>query len=517
MHTTVRCIVKSNAEDSGSAQNEARLPTGVPGLDEILHGGLLPRRSYLVRGTSGTGKTTIGAHFLTGGASPEDALFLTLSETRESLVRNAGSQGIELGEVRFLDLTPATDDLRLAESYTIFETAEVEGGGLLEKIADGLRRQCPERVFIDSLTQLRFLAPDAFQFRKQVLSILRYLTGRGATVLFTSETSSETPDDDLRFLSDGILSLDHGKLERTVQITKMRGADYRSGMHHFTISSTGVRVYPRLEPGSPRTGEVYEQQRIGCGEPELDRMLHGGLDRATVSIITGPSGVGKTTLGLQYMKEAASRSERSVVYTFEENPSTLRHRCTQLSIPVAEMLDTGLLAVEYVEPLGCSPDEFTEHVREEVEQRNARIVMLDSLSGYRIAVGGSKEELVVRLHALCRYLTNRGVTVIVINEVESITSEAFRVTEGGISYLGDTIVMLRYLELNGEIEKCIGVLKKRTGDFDKGLRRLSIGQGGISAGRQYSGISGILKGTPVHTHSGNGAHGAYSDSQHEPQ
>jgi circadian clock protein KaiC len=296
----------------------------------------------------------------------------------------------------------------------------------------------------------------------------------------------------LQFIGDGVIHLNNDSADgRTLSVTKFRGSDFRRGFHSMRLTNIGMEVYPRLQP------EVYKrefvQQAIASGVPELDELLHGGIERGTVTIITGPTGVGKTTLGLQFMKEAAGRGERSVVYTFEEAEETLLHRCEAINIPVRAMVERDTLSVVQVEALHFSPDEFANLVRQEVEKKKARIVMIDSVSGYRLSVRG--QDLVSHLHAVCKYLQNMGVTVILINEVEHITGD-FRATDVGISYVADNIVFLRYLELQGQMRKAIGVLKKRVSDFEKTLREIEITRYGIKVGRPLTGLRGILSGTP---------------------
>jgi circadian clock protein KaiC len=296
----------------------------------------------------------------------------------------------------------------------------------------------PQRVFLDAMTQFRYLASDAFQFRKQALSFLRFLIEQGATVLFTSEGSHEAPDDDLQFMADGVIHLDFAAEGRTLGVSKFRGSDFRSGLHGMKLSATGAEVFPRLLP------EIYQQKFVAealpSGVPELDELLHGGFERGTISIISGPTGVGKTTLGLQFMKEAAGRGERSVVYTFEERIGTLLHRAEAVHIPVHAMTERGTLSVVQVEPLQWTP-------------------------------------------------------VLLISEVETITGE-FRATEAGISYLADNIVFLRYLEIQGEIHRAIGVLKKRLSSFEPTLREIEITRYGIKVGKPLTELRGILRGMP---------------------
>ena len=469
-----------------------RLSTGVPGFDEVLHGGLIPGRAYLVRGQSGTGKTILGLHFLKAGTEAgEKPLYITLGEPAEQVRTNAEVLGFDPKGITFLDLSPSSEFFSEIQTYDIFSPAEVEREPTTQRIIEQVQALKPQRIFLDAMTQFRYLSPDAFQFRKQVLSFLRFLIEQGATVLFTSEASQDTPDDDLQFMSDGVIHLNFASEERSLSVSKFRGSDFRTGSHSMRLTQTGMEVFPHLVP------EVYGQEFalevLSSGVPELDELLHGGFERSTITIISGPSGVGKSTLGLQFMKEAAGRGERSVIYAFEERKETLLHRCQAINIPVYAMMERGTLSVIQVEPLHYTPDEFANLVRYEVEQQKARIVMIDSISGYRLSVRGN--ELVNHIHALCKYLQNMGVAVLLINEVETITGD-FRPTEIGISYIADNLVFLRYLEMEGELRKAIGVLKKRMSDFEKTLREFEITRYGIKVGRPLTNLRGILKGSP---------------------
>lgn len=469
-----------------------RILTGVSGLNEVLNGGYVAGRAYLVRGGPGTGKTTLGIHFLASGvANGEAVLMITLAETVAQLQRTAEGLNFNTEGITFLDLSPSSEFFAQVQTYDIFSPAEVEREPTTQRIVEQVESLKPQRIFIDSMTQFRYLASDTFQFRKQVLSFLRYLTERGITVLFTSEHSIEAPDDDLQFMSDGVLNLNFNEGNRTLSVSKFRGSGFRDGDHSFRLISNGIQLFPRLLP------QVIEQtlntEAISSGIPEIDELLHGGVERSTITIISGPSGVGKSSLGLQFMKEAAGRGERSVIYTFEENKETLLHRAERVNVPVYAMQERGTLSIVQIEPLHYSPDEFANLVKQEVEQQQAQIVMIDSVSGYRLSVRG--EDLTPQLHALCKYLQNKGVAVLLINEVESITGE-FRATEIGISYLADTIIFLRYLEIRGELRRVIGVLKKRMSDFEKTLREFQISRYGIKVGSPLNRLRGILTGVP---------------------
>lgn len=471
-----------------------RVSTGVGGLDEVLHGGLVQGLAYLARGGPGAGKTTLGFHFLGSGVTNgEKALFITLGEPEDQLRRSAKGVGLDLEKVVFLDLAPTSEFYTQDQSYDLFSSAEIEHEPITQSIREAVERHKPARIFIDSLTQFRYLSTDPYQFRKQTLSFIRFLIEHGATVLFTSEGSPDAPDNDLQFMCDGVINLNSTPNGRIVQVSKYRSSAFRSGSHSMKLTDQGMSVYPRLIP--EMYGREFVGDTISSGVPELDELMHGGLERSTITLITGPSGVGKTTLGMQFMKEAAGRGERSVAYIFEEGVETLLHRCEAVNIPARTMIEQGTLLVAKVEPLTLSPDELASMVRREVEENDARVVMIDSISGYRLSLR-SKSDLVVHVHALAKYLAYMGVTVILIAEVEAIASESFRLTDVGISYLADNVVFMRYLEMAGHMTKAIGVIKKRTSDFQKTIRQLDITSYGIKIGEPLTNMRGLLKGTP---------------------
>ena len=473
-------------------ETDTRLSTGVGGLDEILHGGLWPGRAYLVSGGPGCGKSILGLHFLIiGAAADEKTLYISLEEPEERIRQNTESLGFDLENVVFLDLSPTSEFFTEMQSYDLFSPAEVEREPISQQIMEQVKTLRPQRIFLDGMTQFRYLSSDPFQFRKQVLSFLRFLSEQGSTVLLSSEASPDTPDADLRFMSDGIIELRSGQDGRTVSITKFRGSGFRKGRHSMRLDSTGMQVFPRLVPASYR--REFPADVVNSGVPELDELLHGGLERGTVTIISGPSGAGKTTLGMQFMKEAAERGKRSVVYTFEEGVGTILKRCEGIDLPLGHMMEKESLAIVPVEPLLYSPDEFAALVRQEIESHGAGIAMIDSTAGYQLSF--QDEDIGSHLHALCKYMKNMGVTVILINEVEMVTGD-FRATEMGISYLADNIIFLRYMEVDGEMRKAIGVLKKRVSDFEKSLRELEITRHGLKVRRPLEGMQGILSGTP---------------------
>jgi circadian clock protein KaiC len=478
------------------AAAEERCLTGIAGLDEILHEGLVRQRAYLVRGGPGTGKTTLGLQFLRAGVvRGERSVLITLESSEAQLRADAEAQGLDMEGIAFLDLSPTTEFFAENRSYDIFSPGDVERDPTTREIIDTIEREQPDRVFVDAITTMGYLAPDAFQFRKQALSFLRYLVERGATVLMSSEPTASVPDDDLRFMSDGIIELDvspqHGTLRRTLSVTKLRGSDFAGGSHSIRLTGEGMVVYPRLAPADHE--RAFDPEQVPSGLPELDEMLGGGIERGTITMLSGPSGAGKTTLGTQIMTNAARCGERCVIYAFEEQVATLTHRCDAIGMPIRALVADGRLAVQHVEPLRYSPAEFALMVRREVEEQGTRIVMVDGIAGYRLTLAG--DDLITQLHALGRYLKNMGVTVIFINEVEYITGD-FRATDIGASYLSDNLIFFRYVEIDGQLRKAIGILKKRLGDFGKTLRELSITARGVEVGAPLTGLRGVLTGTP---------------------
>ncbi|MBA1147823.1 AAA family ATPase [Ectothiorhodospiraceae bacterium WFHF3C12] len=470
-------------------EKPSRITTRVPGLEGVLHGGFLPERSYLISGGPGTGKTTLGLHFLAAG-SDSPALLISMGEAERNIRSDAAAIGLDLDHVKAIDLSPGAQASSGA-AYTLLEPWEAEPTDIRARVDEIFPHGPPARVFIDALSQYRHLVPDAFQFRKQVMSLLEYLTRSGSTVLYTAELGSAA-DEDLQYLGDGILRLDWAPTGRTLSVVKFRGSAFAEGRHTVRLTGRGMQVFERLVP-SDHT-QAFRSVPLPSGVPELDTLTGGGLERGTVTVISGPTGVGKSTLGVQFMREAARRDERSVVFSFEEKLATLRHRCEQIGIPLTELIASDSLAVEEVEALQYTPDEFAWKVRVEVEDRGARMVMLDSLAGFRQSIQG--DDVARHVHALCRYLSNMGVTVLLINEVGTIAGGELRVSDYGISYLADAVLLLRYLELDGELRKTIGVLKKRTGDFEKTLREFEITSTGLRVGEPLHGLRGVLRGVP---------------------
>jgi circadian clock protein KaiC len=474
---------------------DERVSTGIAGLDEILHGGLVPKRAYLIRGGPGAGKTTLGTHFLkAGAANGESCLFINLGEPESQIRANAASVGLDITDVTFLDLSPTPDFFTKVQSYDIFSPAEVEREPTANRIVEQIQQLRPSRIFLDAITHFRYFASEPFQFRRQVNSLLRFLVEQEATVLFTSEENLMLQDEDLQFMSDGIINLTHENGERKISVLKFRGSSFRSGSHTLRLTNKGMKVLPHL------VTEAYDasltSHSLSSGIPALDQLLGGGIEQSMITIVSGPTGVGKSTLSMQFMAEAAKRGERAAVYTFEEWEGTLLKRSQSVGLPIETLLEQGTLMIRQVDPLQYTADEFAYLVREDIDENGTRVVMIDSVAGYRLSMRGS--DLASRLHELCKYLQSRGVTVILVNETESVVG-AFKATEHGISYISDNIIFLRYIELHGELRRVVSVLKKRLSNFEKTLREFEITSSGLYVGKPLTGLRGILSGIPEET------------------
>lgn len=472
---------------------DLRVSTGVSGMDAILKGGLIKDRAYLVRGGPGLGKTTLGLHFLTAGPEGESALFIGFQEPEAQIEANAGAVGLDVGGVSFLNLVPDAEFFTDQQGYDIFSSADVEQEPLAASIVQAVEKFAPTRVFVDSLTQLRFLSADAYQYRKQVMSFLRFLTQRGATVLFSSESSADTPDDDLQFMADGVLHCEAGPSGPAVRVSKFRGSGFVHGSHHVRLGSSGMQVFPRLVP--PLIRKAPDQDKVwSSGSPKIDAVLHGGLEAGTISLLTGPAGVGKSTLAAQFAVEAGRCGSASALFLFEEDRNIFLRRTVSLNMEMDRLVREKVVTLEQVEPMRYLADEFTAEVLRQIQEDRVELVVLDSVAGFALTLGG--EDVEARLHTFANTLARMGLTVLLINETQAVTGQQFQATEKGISYISDNVIFLRYMEVEGGLTKTLGVLKKRLSGFDTTMHTYDIGKGGLIVHGSIEGLHGVLSGMP---------------------
>lgn len=477
-----------------------RVQSGTPGLDEVLHGGFIEGQTAVVNGGPGTGKTVLALQFL---AAAERGLYVGFEERERDLRRNAQTLGIELSDVAMVDLSEQESRFFTDSSYSVFSPEEVEGEGLIDRIAEAIDSESPTRLVIDPVTELRALLPDDYQFRRHISSLTNALKERNTTTVCTAQATSEGEERDVQFLGDAALEIRRTTGHRSLEVTKFRGSSYASGRHTYRIhSGTGGRVYPKLVPGEHRRSG--DRSKLSTGITELDDLLGGGIENGSVTVVSGPSGVGKTTLSTVLLRAGAQQGIRPNAFLFEELAEDFRYRAQQLDLGIEDAISEGEILLTEVESLTQSADEFAASVRDAVEEKGVELVVIDGIAGYRMGLRGedSQTELTRELHALSRYLKRMGVTVVLIEEVTNITGD-LTATDEQVSYLADNIVFLRYVEIDGEIRKVVGVLKKRYGDFERQIRTLEIGQGGIEVGEALTGFRGVLTGVPERVTEGN--------------
>lgn len=479
---------------------DERISTGNAGLDRILNGGLPPNRLYLVEGAPGSGKTTLSLQFLLDGkARGERTLYITLSETSEELAAVARSHAWDLEGIDLFELSSAEEVLGEGREQSILHSWEMELGGTIRLIQAEVDRVQPSRVVFDSLSEMRLLAQDPLRYRRQVLALKQFFAGRQTTVILVDDLtgSDGSRDAHLHSLCHGVitlerLTLDFGAARRRMQVQKLRGVDFVAGYHDLNIRKGGLDVFPRLiasEHHAPFAGAPTPS-----GVDELDALLGGGPLRGTSTLITGPAGSGKTTLALQYVNAACERGEACTLYEFDERIGTLLVRAEAMGLELGRHLESGLLKIVQSDPAEVSPGEFAWNLLREIEDRNVRLVVFDSLSGY-LAAMPQEQHLVLQMHELLSYLNQQGVVTLLINPQSGLLGT---MATGGlnISYVADGVILLRFFEADGRIRKAISVIKNRGGPHEDTIRELRIDQRGVRVGEPLVRFRGVLTGTP---------------------
>lgn len=475
-----------------------RCQTGVPGLDDILNGGLLPHRLYLLEGTPGAGKTTIALKFLIEGAKlAERCLYISLSESKEELLAGATSHGWDMDGIEILELIADAQELDGEQELTMYHPAEVELTATMRKVLDAVMRVNPSRVVFDSLSELRLLAQSSLRYRRQILALKQFFTGRKTTVLLLDDLTGETTDLQLQSIAHGVITLEqlspvYGATRRRLRVVKFRGTGYRGGFHDFSIDPGGVVVYPRLIAAEHCV--PFARERIASGVTALDALLGGGPDRGTSTLLMGPAGSGKSTIAVQYAVAAARRGDHAAIFAFDESTATLEARTAALGIKLQEGLQGGQVRVQQVDPAELSPGQFAAMVRESVERDGARVVIIDSLNGYLHAMP-DEHFLTAQLHELLTYLGRQGVVTLMVVAQNGVVGINM-VSPVDTSYLADSVILFRYFEYAGKVKKAISVMKKRSGKHEESIRELHFDEAGIHLSEPLTQFRGILTGVP---------------------
>jgi circadian clock protein KaiC len=473
------------------------ISTGVPGLDDILAGGYPSNRAHLIEGQPGSGKTTLALQFLLDGIEKgESGLYITLSESKRELQAVAASHGWSLDGLAIFELVPPELSIDPGQQQSLLYSSDLELGETVQMVLAEVERVKPARVVFDSLSEIRLLSQGSLRYRRQVLAIKHFFLKNNSTVLLLDDLTSEYDDLNLHSISHGVIRLEqlsvlYGAERRRLRVIKMRGVRFRGGFHDFVIRKGGVQVFPRLVAADHH--RPFDEEPVSSNISELDALLGGGLDRGTSTLLIGPSGAGKSTMALAFLTAALARGEKALMVTFDEARRVLLKRSAGLGMDVVPHIENGSLQLEQVDPANLSPGELTGMLREAVERQGVSIVVLDSLSGYQNAMP-EEQFLLLQMHEMLTYLNQQGVVTILILAQHGVVGAMESPVD--MTYLSDTILLLRFFEAAGRMRRAVSVVKKRTGMHETLIREYRINGGGIRVGAPLEQFQGVLMGSP---------------------
>jgi circadian clock protein KaiC len=482
-----------------AASKQDRASTGIAGLDDVLHGGLIRGRLYLLDGNPGAGKTTLALQFLLEGVrAGEKCLYVTLSETSEELAEGARSHGWDLSGIEIHELIAQHEDLDGQNQLTMFSPAEVELTETTRRILDAINRVRPARMVLDSLSELRLLAQSSLRYRRQILALKQFFVGKNSTVLLLDDRTAEGSDLQLQSIAHGVLSLDHkapayGQSQRQLQVIKFRGSDFRSGFHDFAIRRGGPR-----DLSSPRGGgapgrfradlDRERRRRARCLARRRHRSRHDDpADRAA-----GNGQVdGRDPVCVRRRRARRARGGLRVRRIARDPALPLQG----LGIPIVQGHGAGQIMVRQIDPAEIAPGEFAQLIRESVERDRASVVVIDSLNGYLNAMPEA-QFLTAQLHELLSYLNNHGVATFLVVAQSGLMGPAMH-SPVDASYLADAVVMMRMYEHAGSVKKAISVVKKRSGRHEQSIRQIWFDEAGLHLSEPLMHLRGVLAGVPV--------------------
>jgi circadian clock protein KaiC len=482
-----------------SQDKATKARTGVEGLDDVLAGGLSPGHAFLLEGNPGTGKTTIALRFLLEGAKAgEQGLYITLSETERELRAGAASHGWVInGHIEVFELAPAESLLNADQQQSLLYSSDLELGETTKLIFERFEQVNPKRVVLDSLSEIRLLAQSSLRYRRQILSLKHYFARHSATVLLLDDLTSDTANKTVHSIVHGVIQLeeltpDYGAERRRLRVSKYRGQAFRGGYHDFTIRTGGVSVFPRLVAAEHRSS--FARKQMTSDIAELDALLAGGIEQGSSTLILGPAGTGKSTFALQFVAAAVRRGEKAAIYVFDEELGLLVDRTRSMGFDLEGMRDAGSLHIEQVDATELSPGEFAHRVRHCVDSAQAKTVMIDSLNGYQAAMP-EENALVLHIHELLQYLNRQGATTLLTVAQHGLFDDMKAPVD--VTYLADTVILLRYFEAVGKVRRAVSIIKKRTSSHEDTIREFRITGKGLSLGPPLDDFQGILRGVPT--------------------
>ena len=494
-------LISESGNDSGSHKPRKAAPielfaTGIAGLDDVLGGGLARNHLYLVEGDPGTGKTTLAMQFLMEGVRcGQKSLYVSLSESKAELLEIAESHGWSIEGIDVFELAADESELRPEAQYTVFNPTELELADTTNALLAEVERLQPARVVIDSLSEVRLLARDSLRYRRQILGLKQYFSGRKCTVLLLDDRTAERHDLQVQSIAHGVIILEsvereYGVKRRRMAIKKLRGSSFREGFHDYSIQHGGVHLYPRLVAAEHLL--ILNSTRLRSGIEALDALMGGGLDLGTSTLLLGPAGCGKSTIAVRYAVSAVESGGSAALFAFDESLATLLMRGKGLGLDMEKHVKSGKISLRQVNAAELSPGQFVHEIRQLVEKQDLKLLIIDSLNGFLNAMPGEKF-LAMQLHELLGYLSQKGVaTLMTVTQHGFVGANIDAPVD--VSYLADTVLLFRYFEAAGEVRQALSVIKKRSGEHERTIRELVMKNGTIGVGKILTEFEGVLTG-----------------------
>lgn len=477
-----------------------RAATGIGGLDFIIGGGLARNRLHLLEGSPGAGKTTIALQFLMSGAAKGEAgIYVSLAETEQELRDGARSHGWEIPKaVEIFELVPPESVLDPEQHQSLLYSSDLELGETTKRIFEAIERVKPKRVVIDSLSEIRLLAQSSLRYRRQILALKHYFAQHQSTVIMLDDLTSEVVDQAVHSIAHSVIHLDqlapiYGRERRRLRVVKCRGQSFRGGYHDFLITPGGVEVFPRLVAAEHRAG--FSGDALKSGVRELDQLLGGGIAAGSSTLIQGPAGTGKSLIVMQFIAASVARGAKAALFVFDEEIGLLKSRMKAMDIDLQAMCDAGNLFIEPMDAAELSPGEFSHRARQLVDDKGVKLVAIDSLNGYQAAMT-EEQYVILHLHELIQYLNRRGVATFLTLAQQGMVGEMRQPVD--VTYLADSVIMLRYFEAMGRVRRAVSVMKKRTGSHEDTIREFRIDAKGMFIGEPLEEFQGVLRGVPTY-------------------